>query len=96
MSLKRKTALKSMPLMSCNEGALPVLFVVPAPIAQIDTTEESDTLIHNDQLFVMSPKQNSGGNVIRMAEYPNVWVLGAKLLLAVKRIDAQGQFHFFV
>jgi hypothetical protein len=67
MSLKRKTALKSMPLMSCNEGALPVLFVVPAPVAQIDTAEESDTLIHNDQLFVMSPKENSSGHVIRMA-----------------------------
>jgi hypothetical protein len=73
--------------MSCNEVALPVLFVVPAPVAQIDTAEESDTLIYNDQLFVMGPKENSSGHVIRMAEYPNVWVLGAKLLLAVKRID---------
>lgn len=69
--------------------------IYPTSITKIDATNKRISLIDDDELLVMSPKELKHSNVIGMAKEFYVLMLN-ELLLAVVAVDAQRHFHFFI
>lgn len=57
------------------EGALAVqvgeavLVGVPAPIGQVQPSQEGHRLVHHNQLLVVGPEEDDGGDVVGMAHH---------------------------
>lgn len=47
----------------------PVLSVVPAPVRQVDPAHEGHRLVDDDDLLVMRPQVDGGGDVIRVTHH---------------------------
>lgn len=63
---------------------LPVLFVVPTTIAEVNTPQEGEALIYDNKFLMVGPKEDATRDVVRMAQHFYIGVLRTKLLLAVK------------